>query len=73
MNLMRQRVGEKGIVLDVEYVGAVPDIIHTDPTRLQQVLINLVGNAIKFTSDGGVRMIIKMAAFPDAEKTSHSV
>ena len=58
--LMRQRTREKKITLDVEYVGAVPDTIRTDPTRLRQILMNLVSNAVKFTVDGGVRVIVKM-------------
>lgn len=52
--LMQVRADEKSIALQVRYEGQVPDVIYTDPTRLRQILINLVGNAIKFTDYGTV-------------------
>ncbi|HUY91443.1 MAG TPA: ATP-binding protein [Pirellulales bacterium] len=63
MSLMRVRAEEKGLQFNNEWVGAIPDAIKTDPTRLRQILINVVGNAIKFTEVGGVRLI---ASFPAA-------
>jgi signal transduction histidine kinase/CheY-like chemotaxis protein len=50
------RAREKGLALEVKYDGPVPERIHTDPRRLRQILINLVGNAIKFTDHGSVRI-----------------
>jgi signal transduction histidine kinase len=48
-SLMSVRAAAKGIGFDIEYDGPIPESILTDPTRLRQILVNLVGNAIKFT------------------------
>ncbi len=59
-SLMRIRAKDKQLNFDVRYVGAVPETITSDPTRVRQVLMNLVGNAIKFTESGGVKVIVSM-------------
>jgi PAS domain S-box-containing protein len=66
--LMRVRAVAKKLKLDVEYIGGIPRTIHSDPTRLKQVLVNLIGNAVKFTETGGVRLIARMATPADAER-----
>lgn len=48
------RATEQGITLEVSVVSGMPDAMVLDETRLRQVLFNLVGNAIKFTHEGGV-------------------
>jgi PAS domain S-box-containing protein len=60
--LMKVRAAAKGLQLEVEYIGSIPQIIHSDPTRLRQVLINLIGNALKFTEVGAVRLVIRLAS-----------
>jgi PAS domain S-box-containing protein len=60
-SLMRIRAKDKQLDFDVKYVGPVPETIQSDPTRLRQVLMNLIGNAIKFTRSGGVKLIVSMA------------
>ena len=53
-SLMRPRAVDKGIDLRVSYDSPVPIVIQSDPTRLRQILVNLAGNAIKFTETGSV-------------------
>ena len=52
--LLSSRSKEKGIKLKVKIHPNVPDLVNCDPTRLGQVLINLIGNSIKFTPSRGV-------------------
>jgi len=59
-SLVRVRADAKGLPFHIEYVGAVPETIRTDPTRLRQILINIVGNAIKFTETGSIRLITRL-------------
>jgi CheY-like chemotaxis protein len=67
--MMRLRALRKGLTLDVAYRGAIPETIQADPTRLRQILINLLGNAIKFTEAGGVRLEV---SFRSADPPSRS-
>lgn len=58
VSLVHVPAATKGLPFQVEYTGPVPETIQTDPTRLRQILINVIGNAIKFTAAGTVRLII---------------
>lgn len=57
---LRPRAVEKHIGLEVCYGTPIPQEIRSDPTRVRQILINLIGNAIKFTSHGNVRVNVSV-------------
>lgn len=58
---MRMNAMRKGLDLRVEFATAIPERVMTDAYRVRQVLINLVGNAIKFTESGSVRIVLEDA------------
>lgn len=60
VSLMSNRADAKGLTIAVEYVGLVPRTIHSDPTRLRQILINLLGNAVKFTHAGTICLMVRL-------------
>ncbi len=56
VTVLRGQAEKKGISLTCEAPAGVPETISTDPVRFRQLLTNLIGNAIKFTEQGGVRV-----------------
>ncbi|RZI54004.1 MAG: response regulator, partial [Pseudomonas sp.] len=66
MDLFRERTRSQGIFLRARIGKDVPDRIVSDPTRLRQILINIVGNAVKFTQTGGVTIEVEALVFEEA-------
>ncbi len=63
--LMDERAASKQIGLRVRYITPMPERMESDPTRFRQILLNLVGNAIKFTEAGAVE--VRVGCDPEAE------
>jgi len=61
MTIMGRKANEKGISLRLTFDGVIPKVICTDALRLRQVLLNIVGNSIKFTEKGVVELNIKLS------------
>lgn len=62
VNLFDLRVREKGITLRAHVDDDVPDMMVGDPDRLRQILVNLIGNAVKFTEHGEVSIRVQRSA-----------
>jgi two-component system sensor histidine kinase/response regulator len=60
LKILRSRVGEKDIDLNMVYPEDIPRYFKGDPTRLRQIFLNLVGNAIKFTEKGEVTVRVSL-------------
>jgi ABC-type amino acid transport substrate-binding protein/CheY-like chemotaxis protein len=59
--IFRVRTDAKSIRLTVDYSKQVPQFIKADPDKLKQILINLLGNAVKFTEEGGIVLRVDTA------------
>ncbi len=68
LDVLAVRAGEKHLDLAYRIEPDVPDWVQTDVTRLRQILINLVGNAIKFTPSGEV--VVRVSAEPGDDQSA---
>ncbi len=62
LDLLAPKFAEKGVDLLYEIGDGVPGAVRGDPTRLRQVLVNLIGNAVKFTDEGEVVLSLRSGA-----------
>lgn len=68
---LEHKAQEKGLILELSYDDHIPAVVIGDPTRLNQILTNLTGNAIKFTEKGSV--ILKVCAGPKQEFSLYAI
>lgn len=59
----------RGLELTAHFEGSIPKQISSDPFRLRQILVNLIGNALKFTAAGGVKLVVKVVPHPQQSRS----
>jgi signal transduction histidine kinase len=59
IEIFRPRAKERNVALELLSDADIPDVIATDPVRLRQILVNVVGNAVKYTEQGGVLVVAR--------------
>ncbi|HRW92894.1 MAG TPA: ATP-binding protein, partial [Thermotogota bacterium] len=72
LQIFKLQAQQKEILLEMDYEESLPGKILADPVRLQQVLLNLVGNAVKFTAQGEVRLGVSWSQ-PDDGQNPRSI
>jgi anti-sigma regulatory factor (Ser/Thr protein kinase) len=65
------RADEKGLELMCEVAAEVPELVRGDSNRLRQVLLNLVGNSIKFTNEGEIALKVSVDYQKDKDRLLH--
>ncbi|MBU0765659.1 MAG: response regulator [Bacteroidetes bacterium] len=73
VNMMKIRIGKKQIVLRLVICESVPEFIIGDQVRLGQILMNLVGNSIKFTEHGSIILNVDTGSNGFTEKTKRII
>jgi len=69
LHLFETKIQEKNLKLVFDYDQAIPDVLVGDPVRLHQIILNLVSNAVKFTTKGTITVRVKVIS-EDDEKVS---
>ncbi len=59
IRLIAFRADQKGLEVICDFASDVPEMVNTDPTRLRQIILNLVSNAVKFTSQGEILLRVQ--------------
>ena len=69
LNLFEPKIQEKNLSLIKQYDAQIPEVLLGDPIRLNQIILNLVSNAVKFTSKGNITVSVKLLK-QDAESVT---
>jgi PAS domain S-box-containing protein len=69
LHLFEAKIQEKNLQLVKEYDGRIPEVLAGDPVRLHQIILNLISNAVKFTSSGKIIMNVNLL-HEDEEKAT---
>ncbi|TNJ65801.1 GAF domain-containing protein [Paenibacillus hemerocallicola] len=72
VDLFRGEAAKRGLELMIDIDPAVPPWISGDPSRLRQILANMIGNAVKFTETGGIYLLVRPAAAPPYDISADS-
>ena len=64
-SVLYSQAEKKGLTLEVQLDEAIPHVLRGDALRLRQVLVNLIGNALKFTEQGSVTLTIKLVSMSE--------
>jgi signal transduction histidine kinase/DNA-binding response OmpR family regulator len=70
-DIMAERAASKGIDFSIMNGKGLPDFVVGDPSRIRQILVNLVGNAVKFTKKGSITVSMALDDSSDAGNTSN--
>ncbi|WP_416866212.1 MAG: ATP-binding protein [Imperialibacter sp.] len=70
LHLFETKIQEKNLLLIKEYDETIPEVLIGDPVRLHQIILNLVSNAVKFTSKGKITVSVRMLASEEEEKVN---
>ena len=69
LHLFETKIQEKNLILVKEYDDRIPEVLLGDPVRLHQIILNLVSNAVKFTSKGKISVSIQLVSEDDEKVT----
>ena len=70
LRIFREEAEKRNLAFVTEMDSVIPDVLRGDDTRIRQIIFNLVGNAFKFTREGGITVSCALASAPREEKVT---